>query len=124
MNLTQSFKYSKPFAFSVLTLGLTACQEQDIPEPVQPDIEISISTNSHWGTLVFAIQSLTDQTTISAVKINRGNCRLAQGTSKEISRTVSLKFGQSYSGYSNNCTVDNVKEIEVTSNAGSFVYSF
>ncbi|HDI3142296.1 TPA: hypothetical protein PMB19_003392, partial [Vibrio cholerae] len=80
--------------------------------------------NPHWGTLVFDLQAITDNTVISNVVINRGNCRLPAGTASELSRNVSLKFGQTYTGYSNNCTVDNVKEIEVTSSAGTFVYTF
>ncbi|AEH33840.1 hypothetical protein DEB41_10550 [Vibrio anguillarum] len=111
-------------AMSVLFIGLTACGDQEETQAATADIEVSISTNSHWGTLVFDLQAITDSTVISNVVINRGNCRLPAGTASELSRNVSLKFGQTYTGYSNNCTVDSVKEIEVTSSAGTFVYTF
>ncbi|MDC5867513.1 hypothetical protein OPW39_01235 [Vibrio europaeus] len=109
---------------SMLILGVTACSEQEETKTITADIEVSISTNPHWGTLTFNIQSITDNTVISNVIINRGSCRLPAGTSSELSRNVSLKFGETYTGYSNNCTVDSVKEIEVTSSAGTFVYTF
>ncbi|HCG8200810.1 TPA: hypothetical protein NJ509_005345 [Vibrio parahaemolyticus] len=111
-------------AMTILFIGLTACGDQEETQAVTADIEVSISTNSHWGTLVFDLQAITDTTVINNVVINRGNCRLPAGTASELSRNVSLKFGQTYTGYSNNCTVDNVKEIEVTSSAGTFVYTF
>ncbi|WP_414931705.1 hypothetical protein [Vibrio europaeus] len=109
---------------SMLLLGVTACNEQEETQTVTADIEVSISTNPHWGTLTFDIQAITDSTVISDVVINRGNCRLPAGTTSELSRNVSLKFGETYTGYSNNCTVGSVKEIEVTSSAGTFVYTF
>ncbi|ENO1848381.1 hypothetical protein ACA874_001955 [Vibrio vulnificus] len=115
-------------AMSILFIGLTACgdqaETQAETQAATADIEVSISTNSHWGTLVFDLQAIADNTVISNVVINRGNCRLPAGTASELSRNVSLKFGQTYTGYSNNCTVDSVKEIEVTSSAGTFVYTF
>ncbi|EGS60195.1 hypothetical protein [Vibrio paracholerae] len=111
-------------AMSILFIGLTACGEQEETQAATADIEVSISTNSHWGKLAFDLQSITDNTVISNVVINRGNCRLPAGTTSELSRNVSLQFGQTYTGYSNNCTVDSVKEIEVTSSAGTFVYTF
>lgn len=109
---------------SMLLLGVTACNEQEEAQIITADIEVSISTNPHWGTLTFDIQAITNSTVISNVIVNRGNCRLPTGTASELSRSVSLQFGETYTGYSNNCTVDNVKEIEVTSTAGTFVYTF
>ncbi|EEX35376.1 MULTISPECIES: hypothetical protein [Vibrio] len=109
---------------SVLIFGVTACGEQEEAKTVTADIEVSMSTNPHWGTLTFDIQSIADSTVISNVIINRGNCRLPAGTASELSRNVQLKFGETYTGYSNSCTVDSVKEIEVTSSAGTFVYTF
>ncbi|EOW9184625.1 hypothetical protein ACN1S0_002874 [Vibrio cholerae] len=111
-------------AMSILFIGLTACGDQEETQAATADIEVSISTNSHWGTLVFDLQAITDNTVISNVVTNRGNCRLPAGTTSELSRNVSLQFGQTYTGYINNCTVDSVKEIEVTSSAGTFVYTF
>ncbi|EGQ7849774.1 hypothetical protein [Vibrio parahaemolyticus] len=108
----------------VLSLGVAACSEQETVQTVTADIEVSISTTPNWGTLTFDIQSIADSTVISNVIVNRGNCRLPTGTVSELSRSVSLQFGGTYTGYSNNCTVDSVKEIEVTSSAGTFVYTF
>ncbi|MCG9765175.1 hypothetical protein L1D53_16605 [Vibrio alginolyticus] len=114
----------RTITMSVLILGVTACSEQEEAQTVTSDIEVSISTNPHWGTLTFDIQSIADSTVISNVIVNRGNCHLPAGTASELSRNVSLKFGETYTGYSNNCTVNSVKEIEVTSSAGTFVYTF
>jgi len=109
---------------ALLLFSITACSEQEEAQTVTADIEVSISTNPHWGTLTFDIQSIADSTVISDVTVNRGNCRLPAGTASELSRNVSLQFGETYTGYSNNCTVGSVKEIEVTSSAGTFVYTF
>jgi hypothetical protein len=114
----------RTIVITLILLGVTACSEQEEAQTITADIEVSISTNPHWGTLTFDIQAITDSTVISNVIVNRGNCRLPAGTSSELSRNVSLQFGETYTGYSNNCTVDSVKEIEVTSSAGSFVYTF
>ncbi|PMM76447.1 hypothetical protein BCT49_22410 [Vibrio lentus] len=119
--LNQSVRYAVTMA---LFIGATGCTEQEESPEAVADIEVSISTNSHWGSLVFDLQAITDNTFITDVVINRGNCRIPAGTASELSRNVSLKFGETYTGYSNNCTVDNVKEIEVTSTAGTFVYTF
>ncbi|CAK1803831.1 Lipoprotein [Vibrio crassostreae] len=119
--LNQSVRYAVTMA---LFIGSTGCTEQEESPEAVADIEVSISTNSHWGSLVFDLQAITNNTVITDVVINRGNCRIPAGTASELSRNVSLKFGETYTGYSNNCTVDNVKEIEVTSTAGTFVYTF
>jgi len=111
-------------ALTTLLVGLTACSEEQETQQALADVEVSISTNEHWGTLVFNLQAITDNTTISNVVINRGNCRLPAGTTAELSRAINLSFGETYTGYSNNCTVDSVKEIEVTSSAGTFAYTF
>ncbi|MEZ8297381.1 hypothetical protein CWO07_14765 [Vibrio splendidus] len=119
--LNQSVRYAITIA---LLIGATGCTEQEESPEAVADIEVSISTNSHWGSLVFDLQAITNNTIITDVVINRGNCRIPAGTASELSRNVSLKFGETYTGYSNNCTVDNVKEIEVTSTAGTFIYTF
>ncbi|MBU5877001.1 hypothetical protein JVW17_19960, partial [Vibrio cholerae O1] len=80
-------------AMSILFIGLTACGDQEETQAATADIEVSISTNPHWGTLVFDLQAITDNTVISDVVINRGNCRLPAGTTSELSRNVSLQFG-------------------------------
>ncbi|MFA0015478.1 hypothetical protein AB4391_19330 [Vibrio lentus] len=77
--LNQSVRYAVTMA---LFIGATGCTEQEESPEAVADIEVSISTNSHWGSLVFDLQAIT------------------------------------------NNTVDNVKEIEVTSTAGTFVYTF
>jgi len=42
---------------SVLLIGLTACGDQEETQAAMADIEVSISTNPHWGTLVFEVTS-------------------------------------------------------------------
>lgn len=117
-------QYTQLIALAIMAIGIMGCSEQEAKAQPTADIEISIGTNPHWGSLMFDIQAITDSTVITNVTINRGNCKLPVGTAAEISRTVSLKFGETYTGFSNNCKVDNVKEIEVTSSVGTFVYSF
>lgn len=89
-----------------------------------PDIEITISSNPYYGTLMFKIQAIEDSVVVRNVVINRGNCILAEGTAAEINRDVFLFFGEFYQGYSNNCGVDNVREIQITTGIGGFTFTF
>ena len=106
-------------AMSMVALLLFGCSSE-------PNIEVSIQPNQYqyWRTLVFIIQATTNEVVVTNVVVNRGNCALPLGTAKDIERTVKLGFGQSYRGYTPSCTVDDVKEIEVTTNAGKFTFSF
>jgi len=97
---------------------LPACSES------KPDVDVSIRTNSHWGTLVYNIQATTEDVVISDVSVNRGNCTIPPGTAAELKRQVNLKFGQEWRGYSHNCKVDNVKEVTVTTSRGTFTFNF
>jgi hypothetical protein len=90
----------------------------------KPDVAVSIGANQFHGTLTFDIQSITDKATIWKVSVNRGNCSLPEGTAADIEKTVTLGFGQTYRGYSNNCKMQNVREIEVTTENGRFVFNF
>jgi len=99
------------------TLSLLGCSSK-------PDIEVTISPNQYWGPLVFNVQSTGDSATVKGVRINRGNCPLPAGTSKDLERTVKLGFGNSYQGFSPSCKVNDVKEIEVTTDAGTFTFHF
>lgn len=90
----------------------------------ESDVEVYIKTNEFWGTLVFVIQATTDEAVVKKVVINRGNCELPEGTALDIKNTVKLGFGKRYTGYSNNCTVNDVREIQVTTNAGTFEFEF
>jgi hypothetical protein len=89
-----------------------------------PDVEVSIGTNQFHGTLTFDLQAIADRATIWKVSVNRGNCVMAEGTATEIDRTISLRFGQTYRGYSNKCQMQNVREIEVVTDNGRFVFNF
>lgn len=119
-------------AKQVHELGLEKRQKEEKAKKIdalsrktgKPDIEVSIGTNQHHGTLVFDIQAIADRVTIWAVTINRGNCALPVGTSSEINRTVQLKFGQPYRGYSNNCRMQDIREIEVITENGKFLFNF
>lgn len=90
----------------------------------KPDVAVSIGANQFHGTLTFDIQSTADKATIWKVSVNRGNCALPEGTAADIEKTITLGFGQTYRGYSNNCKMQNVREIEVTTENGRFVFSF
>lgn len=104
-------------AICIAILSLSGCSSE-------PNIEVSIESNQYHGSLVFTIQATTDEVIVKNVVINRGNCALPAGTAKDIERTVKLGFGQNYRGYSPSCTVNDVKEIEVTTNEGAFTFTF
>lgn len=90
----------------------------------KPDVVVSIGKNQFYETMTFDIQAVSDKATIWAVNVNRGNCVLPEGTAAEIEGTITLKFGQTYRGYSNNCRMQEVREIEVVTENGKFVFNF
>lgn len=110
-------KLKEKSAILLIAFSLLGCSSE-------PNVEISIQTNQHWGTLVFNVQAISDEVIIEDVIINRGNCMLAPGTATDIERTVNLRFGESYRGYSPYCTVNDVREIELATNSGTFNFSF
>ena len=112
-------KLKKLFIIVATSAVLAACST----DPVA-DVEITLETNRNYGTLIFNIQAVTDATTVKNVVINRGNCHIPVGTAKDLERGVELKFGKSYRGYSNNCKVGDVREVEITTSVGSFIFSF
>lgn len=107
----------KMFSLALSSLLLAACSSD-------PDVAVTIEANQYWGTLAFDIQAATDDAIIKKVTVNKGNCSLPEGTAADISRTIHLKFGQTYRGYSNDCKMENVREIEVTTERGEFVFKF
>jgi uncharacterized protein YcfL len=107
----------KMFSLSLSSLLVVGCSSD-------PDVAVTIEANQYWGTLVFDIQAAADDAVIKKVTVNKGNCSLPEGTATDISRTVHLKFGQTYRGYSNDCKMQNVREIEVTTEKGEFVFTF
>lgn len=117
MKLIKS-NYVKSVILAFFLIGLTACSDGEA------DIELSISTNPHWGTLMFDLQAVNDNAVIENVIINRGSCKLSSVTSTEISKKIDLKFGETYRGYSSSCSVKDIKEVEVTTGKGTFVFSF
>ena len=88
-----------------------------------PDVEVTISTNPYWGTLVFDIQAIQDSAKITEVILNRGNCKLPAGTAADIRRGVNLAYGRTYRGHGH-CTAENIKEIDVTTERGQFTFYF
>lgn len=90
----------------------------------KPDVDVTIGANQFHGTLTFDIQATANQVKIWKVSVNRGSCELPEGTATDIDRTIDLKFGQTYRGYSNNCQMKNVREIEVITESGKFVFKF
>lgn len=88
------------------------------------DVSVTLQPNQYWGTLVYAIQAETDEVVISDVVVNRGNCKVPPGTAAELERKVTLKFGQTWRGFSPDCRVGDVKEVVVTTGRGSFAFSF
>lgn len=112
------FKISKRFVVvSVLSSGLIACSSE-------PELELTVQNNPHWGTLMLDIQSLEDDLVLEDIVINRGNCKLSTITQKEIDKTVKMKYGQTYRAYSSNCNMSSVKEVAITSDGHQSNYEF
>lgn len=103
---------------AALAATLPACQSST------PDVSVTLRTNPNWGTLMFDIQAETDNVQVSQVVINRGHCTLPAGTALDLKRTVELQLGQTWRGYSPECAIRHVKEMEVTTGKGTFVFRF
>lgn len=88
----------------------------------KPNVEVSMGSIA-LNTTAFNIQAIGDEVTVKNVVINHGNCRLSHGTDKEMEREIKIDFGKSYRGYSS-CPAGEVKEIKVTTDRGTFSFTF
>lgn len=102
-----------------LAASLPACSGS------KPDIEVSIHRNELYAHMMFIkMQATADTVTIKDVNVNRGNCQLVDNSINRLAETVTLKFGEHWTAYPRDCSIDKVKEVEVTTDKGTFAYSF
>lgn len=94
--------------------------------PAKPNIELSIKTHpdSVMGLAAFVIQSTANEAVIKDVVINRGNCQISPKAIADIKNGLKLNFGQRYMSYSTLCTANDIKEVTITTNEGTFTFSF
>ena len=91
-----------------------------------PDIEVSISPDLYQNA-IFDIQAIGENVVVKDVSVNRGNCELHPAVVKRLAETIEIKLGEHFRGgtrVQNSCRFDSVKEVEVTTNAGAFTFSF
>lgn len=101
--------------YAVALLLLAGCS-------AKPDVEVTMGANA-LNTTAFNIQAIGDEVTVKNIVINRGNCRLAYGTDKEMEKEITIFLHQIYRGYSS-CSAGEIKEIEVTTDSGIFLFTF
>ncbi|TDF24058.1 hypothetical protein [Delftia tsuruhatensis] len=89
----------------------------------QSNVEVSVRSGPMSHMVTFEVRAIADEVVVKNVTINRGNCALGVITADELKKTIKLKFGQSMRG-SGICTLPNVKEVKVGTDAGAFVFSF
>tara|TARA_R110002012_G_scaffold166810_1_gene330241 strand:+ start:1652 stop:2125 length:474 start_codon:yes stop_codon:yes gene_type:complete len=115
----------EPIRFDVLEEWESECSANSTASPsTTPDVDLYIGTNQFSGALTFDLQAIDDDVVVRDVVINRGVCEIPPGTATDLSRGVHLEFGREYRGYSNNCTVSNVRELIVTTDRGSYQFNF
>lgn len=83
--------------------------------------EAPFDVNMHveQGVGVVQLQAVTDQVVLTDFNINRGNCKTKLGGIYSLPLT--FKYGQGVKLFAYSC---NVKEVVLTTNHGSFTYSF
>lgn len=111
----------KLLKIAIIALLTSGCSGQS-----EPDIKISLnSKDALFGPMVMVnIQAISDEVLIKDLVINRGNCPLMPTTVDSLSRTPKLKFGQTYQGLTNHCRLNDITEINVTTDEGTFSFNF
>lgn len=89
----------------------------------KPNVEVSVQAGPLSHMVTFYVRAIADEAFVKDVAINRGNCTLGYITKDEFSKTIKLKFGETVQG-SGICTLPNVKEIKVSTDAGAFTFPF
>lgn len=107
----------------ILAAALFAVTSAFAADP-EPGFELKLSRNQYYGTIVFKIQAVENNVKVHNVVINRGNCKIAPGTQAELDRGLTLKFGETYMGFSNNCTPADAKEVVVEAGPGKWTFKY
>lgn len=120
-----SKSFLKLVAIVLVAFGFVGCDEKKSP------IEVQTYGETNWsGQLMYyiKIRAIADSVTIGRIVVNRGNCG-----DDEMDKT--LTFGNTYShnigsrieafgGIVKGCSTDNVKEVQVFTDKGTWTFSF
>lgn len=98
-------------ALTSMLLASSASFADDAPFDVNMHIE--------QGVGVVQLQAVADQIVLTGFNINRGNCKSKLGGIYPLPLT--FKYGQGVKLFAFSCSV---KEVVLTTNQGSFTYSF
>ncbi len=96
----------------------------------QPEVPVEVSINELDNVVAYSgvrstvvIRAVSDSVQINKVTINRGNNCSIVFWHQNWSGSGSLKFGQSVTGV-DSCDMETIKEVEVETDKGSFLFSF
>ena len=91
----------------------------------KPDVEVTLRSNELYSSMtIVGVQAKDNAVTINDLTVNRGNWPLVENSVKALNQTVNLKYGESWNAYPKSCSVGMVKEVEVTTDKGTFTFSF
>lgn len=106
-----------------LLLGLAAVMPAC--SVAEPDVDVSLHRHELYAHMMnIRIQAVADQAVIRDVKVNRGNCPLVENSIAALNQAVTLSFGEQWRAYPKSCSIDKVKEVEVTTGNGTFTFNF
>lgn len=109
-------------AFFAITIAFlfSACSLNDDPE-IEVTVDHHPYSNNLWKATIINIQSLTDETVIKEVVINRGNCKNLNHS--ELGNGKPLKYGEAYTTMTF-CKINEIREVTVTTNKNSYIFTF
>lgn len=81
-------------------------------------VSVELGQNQFWGTPQLTITSVTDEVTVNAVDVNRGNCK----SNPHQKMPYTLSFGTSFKIDTPAC--QNVLEVNISTSDGDFSFSF
>ncbi|BEP85065.1 MULTISPECIES: hypothetical protein [unclassified Variovorax] len=98
-------------AGAIIAIMATACHAGD------PPFEASVQVIQ--GVSVVQLESVAGEVVLTGFEVNRGNCKSKLGGIDPLPLT--FKFGNAVKLFAYSCSV---KEVSVTTNQGTFTYSF
>lgn len=107
-------------AFVLLAVTTSSCSE----EMASSGVKVSLKPSSR-GNAYISIQAINDKVTVRGnVVVNRWNCLVSSLPSINGTKEVTIRFGETFDLNVIDCEFDNIKEVEVTTNSGTFVFTF
>lgn len=101
--------------------NMTGNSQQQAPKTGKLNIEVSTKRHPN-GTTSLHIQAIDDKVTVLGAVLNRGNCKMWKFNARALSEGVNLNYGKSYK-ISTHCKSNELREFEVTTNTGTYVFS-